>query len=68
MNEKLLEEIGQLIDSAENYMALNEVPMPLPLKNDGLLQGVVELRDGMRVMYERHGGNCDDVWTLGPYK
>ena len=66
-NKALLEDLGLLVDKAENYMALSELALPPFTEIDGLRQGVVELRDELRKLYEKQGGSCEETWTLGPY-
>ena len=63
----LLDYIEKLVDKAENYMALSEVPLSPPLQIIGLKQGIVELRDCLRTLYEDQGGSCNVTWPLGPY-
>ena len=66
-DRELLEKIGKLVDKAENYMALSEMPLSYPLQIEGLKQGVAELRDCLRELYEDQGGSCNVTWPLGPY-
>ncbi len=63
----LLDKIGNLVDKAENYMELGEMPLSPPLLVVGLKQGIVELRDLLRELYEDQGGSCNITWPLGPY-
>ncbi len=55
----LLDKIGNLVDKAENYMELGEMPLSPPLLVVGLKQGIVELRDLLRELYEDQGGSCN---------
>ncbi len=66
-DNELLDYIGKLVDIAENYIALEEMPLSLPLKIVGLNQGIIELRDLLRELYEDQGGSCNVTWPLGPY-
>ena len=66
MNEKQLEILGQLVDKAENYLALGNAPnLPAIVLLDELEQGIKELRDEIKKLYLDSGG--EDVWELGDY-
>ena len=67
-NEETLERIGMLVDKAENYLAMQKMNLPPMLAIDGLKQGVTEIRDELKVLYEDLGGDVEETWPLGDYE
>ena len=65
MNDGILEHIGLLVDKAENHMAVGAFPDSIALS--ALKHGMADIRDHLRGLYEKCGGNCDETWPLGPY-
>jgi len=64
MTDELLEQLGMLIDKADNYLALQENHfLPPHARLDAAVQGLVELRDTLLEMYQE--GDGEDWWPMG---
>lgn len=66
MTESILDRIGSLIDTADNYLVygnLNSIDNPFPdaIRIDAMTHGLEEIRDELRAIYFKLGG--EDVWT-----
>lgn len=59
--EQLLEQLGKLVDKAENYVAATKLPTTSKTHLQGLTHGMVELRDDIKKLYFAAGG--EDVWS-----
>ena len=68
--EDMLDRIGRLVDSAENFLMYTEPPLNTlgATTLDALRHGLTDLRDGIKSVYLDLGG--EDVWetfdTLPP--
>jgi hypothetical protein len=62
--QEILRRLGLLVDRAENYLALQEFPLPPFLRADGLATALKELRDELKQLYYDAGGV--DVWEVAP--
>lgn len=56
MDENKLEELGLLIDKADNYLALQKAPLPAPIQIDSLKTGLKEIREEILKIYLSLGG------------
>lgn len=64
MTDELLEQLGMLIDKADNYLALQENHfLPPHARLDAAVKGLVDVRDEMLAFYLGNGG--EDVWVVG---
>lgn len=59
--EEILERLGQLVDKAENYLAMQVIPVPPTMLIDSLKTGLEDVRDEIKTLYFRLGG--DNVWV-----
>ena len=55
-----IETIGQLVDKCENFVAATKLPAPPAMHVMGLRDGFKEMRDDLKELYFRLGG--EDVW------
>ena len=61
MDDVQLDKLGRLADSADNYLALNELPMPDSIKVDGMKTGLAELSEELKALYVELSG--ENPWN-----
>lgn len=62
VNEEQVENLGLLIDTCDNYLALASNPyMPITMKADALKVGLENIKNRLREVYDALGG--EDVWS-----
>lgn len=59
--DNAIEELSQLIDSADSYLAASTLALPASLHVEGLKGGIKEMRAKLFEIYTALGG--EDVWT-----
>jgi hypothetical protein len=59
--EQLREQLGRLVDKADNYVAAALLPVSPETHVEGLSHGMAELRDDIKKLYFAAGG--EDVWS-----
>lgn len=52
----LVERVGLMADSADNYLAATQLPLPLQMHVGGLKIGMEDLRDQLIALYRDLGG------------
>ena len=57
-----LQQLGQLIDKADNYLAYRTAHVPPQLKVESFTYGLQEIRDDLKRLYFELGGA--DVWDM----
>jgi hypothetical protein len=56
-NNELLERLGELVDTAENFLAWNDNPFAhMPMKIEAFTTGLEKLRDEIKTIYLELGG------------
>jgi len=64
MNENQLDNIGQLIDTVENHLALQGDHMPDSIRANAAKSILSDIRDKLKEIYFEAGG--EDVWRNHP--
>jgi hypothetical protein len=59
--DELIERLGKLVDTADNYVAASTLPVGPKTHLEGLKHGMVEVRDEIKKLYFAAGG--EDVWS-----
>jgi hypothetical protein len=59
--EEILEQLGLLIDMADNLLAATKLPFSPQIHLNGLINGLTELQKELREIYLTAGG--EDVWS-----
>lgn len=57
-----VEEIGQLVDTVDNFLAYKNMPIPPAMKVDAYYHGLEEIRARLRDIYYKMGGTTE--WDL----
>lgn len=58
----VVERLGVLVDTAEGFLALQNMALSTAMQIDSLGTGIAHLRDGIKNLYFKIGG--EDVWAV----
>jgi hypothetical protein len=47
---EIIEELGLLVDKAENFLGLQKLPLPTDMQIDSMKTGLAELRDRLKAL------------------
>ena len=56
MDDEQLEQLGRMADLADNYLALNKLPLDNVTKVEGMKAGLEELSDYLKGLYRELSG------------